>query len=230
MNWATPGHHHRPWGIRVEQIVGPIAGRRAAAGDQHDGGTACAVRLQVELAAADGDQSRRNRRWPRPATPPGVAAWAWVTRGAPATRVDAASPAAPARSAARREQRRPARSIRPRSTRSRFTSVLPCGGVSVSTVIANASRIKRLGGPCPPGTRCLAVRHARPGHRLAQIVGVDEQTRPIEVIPRQKNQDLVWIDGIAEEPSSLGAVGRRRVFRARRRPPSRCRSPRHGDG
>jgi hypothetical protein len=44
-------------------------------------------------------------------------------------------------------------------------------------------------------------------HRLAQVIGVGKQARPLEVIPRQQDQNLAGVGGAAEEPSSLGAVG-----------------------
>src|SRR5687767_6676748 len=47
------------------------------------------------------------------------------------------------------------------------------------------------------------VRHPRPRHRLAQIVGVGEQACPLEVVPRQQKQDLMRVVGVAEEPSPL---------------------------
>src|SRR5215216_4162460 len=51
-----------------------------------------------------------------------------------------------------------------------------------------------------------SVRHPGPRHRLPQIVGVGEEARPLEVVPRKEHQDLTGLGG-AEEPSTLGAVG-----------------------
>src|SRR5687768_11456449 len=47
------------------------------------------------------------------------------------------------------------------------------------------------------------VRHPRPCHRLAQIVGVGEEACPLEVVPREEQQDFMRIVGVAEEPSPL---------------------------
>src|SRR5918994_7972282 len=47
------------------------------------------------------------------------------------------------------------------------------------------------------------VRHPRPRHRLAQIVGVGEQACPLEVVPLEKEQDLIRVGGVAKEPPSL---------------------------
>ena len=60
-----------PRRVRLEEIVAPVASRRAVAGLEHDGGTAFTVALQVEMTTtADVDQTRRSRRSPRRATRP----------------------------------------------------------------------------------------------------------------------------------------------------------------
>ena len=51
------------------------------------------------------------------------------------------------------------------------------------------------------------VRHARPRHRLPQIVGVGKEARPLEVVPLQEEQHLMRIDGAAKKPPPLRAIG-----------------------
>ena len=71
-----PGQHHRPRGVRVEQIVGPVAAGGAVARHQDHGG---AARRRGTPGRASGRRcrpARRSRRSPGPAQPPGVADWA----------------------------------------------------------------------------------------------------------------------------------------------------------
>ena len=55
-------------------------------------------------------------------------------------------------------------------------------------------------------------RHARTDKPLLQIVGVDEQACPLEVVPLEEEQDLMRVVGITEEPPSLRAVSPARRF------------------
>src|SRR5688500_17197997 len=47
------------------------------------------------------------------------------------------------------------------------------------------------------------VRHPRPRPRLPQIAGGGEDACPLEVVPRQEEQDLMRVVGDAEEPPPL---------------------------
>ena len=180
MDSATRGQDHRPRRVGLEQIVAPVAGRGAVAGHQHDGGAALAVALQIELAAADVDQTGEvaARRGGRRAA--GVADWAKPEIGTASIRT-----------------------IRAMTGIRCIAILLLCSQRRQPSGISSDGRALHV--LQKPDVR--PVRHPRPRHRLPQIVGVGEEARPLEVVPLEKEQDLMRVGGVAEEPPSLGAVG-----------------------
>ena len=188
----------------------PIAGGRAAAGHQHDGRAARTVTLQVELAAPDVDQSReitavrdRRRNRGRGGLGPGRAMLCGDQR-----RRGETGGAGPERGAARAAATRQKHAIQSdlRSSVQAILLVCHCQLRSLTMPTpSHRSRETMVHVLQEPDVR--PVRHASPGHRLLQIVGVDEEACPLEVVPLQEEQDLIRIGGAAKEPSTLRAIG-----------------------